>query len=297
MSLIIKANKIREACETRFVSANLPLIKEENAEIIALSKSRQFFFQNFREEFSYDSNAIEGNRVTLPETYEILRKNVTINGKPLKDQMEIIGHAKAFDFLVEKATDKNLPLSQELMLAVHKMIFEDGVEFAGRFRNENEFAAVGNPATGEIFHKGVNPVDLITNIEGLVEMYNDISCEKDINIIGLLAAFHICFEKIHPFKDGNGRTGRLLVNFELMKHGYLPIDVKFAERTAYYAAFEKDDDYTRMTELFTRSMFSSAAMYKRLHEQYVSGNADKPPVYQADTIPYNSAPPPNIRRR
>lgn len=285
MSLILKENKIREAIEKDDISDLMKIAERQNREIISLSKSRQFFYQNFREEFSYDSNAIEGNKVTLPETYEILRKNVTINGKSLKDQMEIIGHAKAFDFLVEKATDKNLPLSAELILTVHKMIFADGEEIAGRFRQFGEDVVVGNPATGEIFHRGVNPMALTENIEGLIETYNDLANDSDVNVIALLAGFHLCFEDIHPFCDGNGRTGRLLVNFELIKRGYLPIDIKFAERAAYYAAFEKPDDYGQMTELFTRSMISSLAMYRRLHDKFMSGRTEEPPVFQADTIP------------
>ncbi|MCL2019119.1 MAG: Fic family protein [Oscillospiraceae bacterium] len=306
MGLILKQNKIAEACRSRFNAANLPLVEEENVDIIALSRSRQFFYLNFREEFTYDSNAIEGNKITLPETYEILRKNVTISGKPLKDQMEIIGHAKAFDYLVETATNKKLPLSDDLILTVHKMTLKNSENpagnksaggsrsIAGRYRTFGEDVVVGDPVTGEVFHRGASPMSLSDNIKGLIDDYNHLVSDSSINIIGLLAGFHLCFESIHPFCDGNGRVGRLLVNFELIKHNYLPIDIRFAERAAYYAAFEKkadesvSDDYTRMTELFVRSMLSSQAMYKRLHEQYASGNAERAPVYQVRTMPADS---------
>jgi len=291
MSYVLKENKIREACENRFASVNIPLIEEENTEIIAMSQSRQLFYKNFREEFSYNSNAIEGNRVTLPETYEILRKNVTVSGKSLKDQMEIVGHAKAFDYLIEVATSKKLPLSKELMLTTHKMILEENDPIAGRFRGFGEDVGVRDTLSGKVYHRGINPLALHDNLDGLIEFYNDLSEDKDINKIALLAGFHMCFEYIHPFLDGNGRTGRLLVNFELVKHGYLPIDVKFAERPLYYAAFEKPDNYERMTELFTRSMVSSLAMYRQLHEQFINGHADKPPVYQTDTVPDNPSNP------
>jgi Fic family protein len=285
VGLILKSDKIRKAAENEDISDLLKIVERQTREIISLSRSRQFFYQNFREEFSYDSNAIEGNKITLPETYEILRKKVTITGKPLKDQMEIIGHAKAFDFLTETAVNSRLPLSPELILAVHKMIFEDGEPIAGRFRGFGENVVVGNPLTGKVFHKGINPEAIDDNIDGLIETYNIFANEKDINKIALLAGFHICFENIHPFCDGNGRTGRLIVNFEMIKSGYLPIDIKFAERAAYYAAFEKPDDYSRMTELFIRSLLSSIADYRRLHEKFISGKTDEPPVFQADTVP------------
>jgi Fic family protein len=285
MSLILKVNKIREAMSGRLASRNLVTAEEENQEIIKLSISRKHFYQNFRENFSYNSNAIEGNKVTLPETYEILRKHVTVASKPLKDQMEIIGHAKAFDYLVQTATDKRIPLSRELILTVHKMIFEDDNPIAGRFRQFGEGVVVGNPVTGEIFHQGVNPIAVEDNIGGLIDDYNDFSEDKSLNKIALLAGFHMCFEDIHPFNDGNGRTGRLLVNFELIKHGYLPIDIKFANRDSYYRAFNNPDNYGYMTELFSQAMIDTTVIYRQLHDDFIKGNIDKAPIFQADTFP------------
>ena len=285
MSYILLEDRIREAVNNPNISDFSKMIERQNAEIIGLSQSRQLFYTNFREEFSYNSNAIEGNRVTLPETYEILRKNVTVSGKPLKDQMEIVGHAKAFDYLVELATNEKIPLSKELMLSVHKMILEDGDPIAGRFRGFGEDVGVRDSLTGQVHHRGINPLALHDNLDGLIEMYNDLSEDKGINKIALLAGFHLCYEMIHPFLDGNGRTGRLLVNFELIKHGYLPIDVKFAERPLYYSAFENPDNYERMTNLFMRTMLSALEMYRQLHEQHTNGNGNQPPVYQVDTMP------------
>ncbi|MCL2037257.1 MAG: hypothetical protein FWG83_07750, partial [Oscillospiraceae bacterium] len=109
MSYILLENRIREAAENPDIADFSRMVERQNAEIIGLSGARQLFYTNFREEFSYNSNAIEGNRVTLPETFEILRKNVTVSGKSLKDQMEIVGHAKAFDYLVALATNEKFP--------------------------------------------------------------------------------------------------------------------------------------------------------------------------------------------
>ena len=284
MSFILVESRINAAAENSIISDFCAMAERQNAQIIGLSQSRKLFYTDFCEEFSYNSNAIEGNRVTLPETFEILRKNVTVSNKPLKDQMEVVGHAKAFDYLVDVATNEKMPLSKELMLTVHKMILEENDPIAGRFRGFGEDVGVRDTSTGKVYHRGINPLALHENLDGIIENYNDLSKDKSINKIALLAGFHLCFEMIHPFLDGNGRTGRLLVNFELIKHGYLPIDVKFTERPLYYAAFEKPDDYTRMTELFARSMLSSIAMYRQLHEKFISGRGDEPPIYQADTV-------------
>lgn len=130
--------------------------------------------EEFVVEYTYNSNAIEGNTLTLRETDMVLR-GLTIDQKPLKDHMEAVGHKEAFYFV------------QDL---VKEQLLED-------YRNSTE------------------------------------------HIIPRLARFHIEFEGIHPFIDGNGRTGRLLVNLELMKAGYPPIDIKFTDRVAYYNAFDE----------------------------------------------------------
>ena len=297
MSYILLENRIREAAENPDIADFSRMVERQNAEIIGLSGARQLFYTNFREEFSYNSNAIEGNRVTLPETFEILRKNVTVSGRSLKDQMEIVGHAKAFDYLVALATNEKFPLSKDLMLTVHKMILEDGDPIAGRFRGFGEDVGVRDSVSGEVFHRGINALALHENLDGLLDIYNDLAADKNVNKIALLAGFHMCYEYIHPFLDGNGRTGRLFVNFELIKHGYLPIDIKFAERPIYYAAFENPANYGRMTSLFMRTMLSAIEMYKQLHERYVNGNGNKPPVYDVETISENHGTVSTRRRR
>jgi Fic family protein len=155
---------------------------------------------------------------------------------------------------------------------------------AGRYRTFGEEVSVKDEVTGKIYHEGVKGTAVQENMDGLLETYNDMSEDNRVSRLVLLAGFHKCFEQIHPFNDGNGRIGRLLVNFELIKHGYLPIDIKFADRAAYYDAFDEPDNCDAMAELFTRSMLNSTAMYRRLHKQYQKGDKDKLPIYQVDTV-------------
>ena len=101
-------------------------------------------------------------------------------------------------------------------------------------------------------------------MENLIKEFN---ADKETNIIKKLALFHINFETIHPFIDGNGRTGRLLVNFELMKNGYPPIDIKYADRKAYYDAFDayhEKKDLSAMESLFAEYVLERIEKYLKV---------------------------------
>lgn len=183
--------------------------------------------EEFAVEYTYNSNAIEGNTLTLRETDMVLR-GLTIGQKPLKDHLEIIGHKEAFDF-VRDLVAKQTPLSESVIKQIHFLVLADKKDDRGVYRR------IPVKITGAK-HEPVQPYLIQSKIEELLESYR----HSTEHIVPKLARFHIEFEAIHPFIDGNGRTGRLLVNLELMKAGYPPIDIKFKDRFAYYKAF---DDY------------------------------------------------------
>lgn len=182
--------------------------------------------EEFVVEYTYNSNAIEGNTLTLRETDMVLR-GLTIDQKPLKDHMEAVGHKEAFDF-VRDLVKEQTPLSEGVIKQIHYLVLADKREDRGVYRKVpvKIMGAKHNP---------VQPYLIQPQMEQLLEVYRN-STE---HIIPRLARFHIEFEGIHPFIDGNGRTGRLLVNLELMKAGYPPIDIKFTDRIAYYNAFDE----------------------------------------------------------
>ena len=182
--------------------------------------------EEFVVEYTYNSNAIEGNTLTLRETDMVLR-GLTIGQKPLKDHMEAIGHKEAFDLVRDLVKDQE-PLSERVIKHIHYLVLADKKDDRGVYRR------VPVRIMGAR-HEPAQPYLIKPKMEQLLEFYNN---SKE-HIIPRVARFHIKFEGIHPFIDGNGRTGRLLVNLELMKAGYPPIDIKFTDRISYYNAFDE----------------------------------------------------------
>ena len=182
--------------------------------------------EEFTVEYTYNSNAIEGNTLTLRETDLVLR-GLTIDKKSLKDHMEAVGHKDAFDFVTELVKEK-CEINERVIKQIHYLVLADKKDDRGVYRR------VPVRIMGAA-HETAQPYLIITKMEELLRNY----LASEEHIVTKLARFHIEFEGIHPFIDGNGRTGRLLVNLELMKAGYPPIDIKFTDRIAYYNAFDE----------------------------------------------------------
>lgn len=182
--------------------------------------------EEFLIEYTYNSNAIEGNTLTLRETDMVLR-GLTIDQKSLKEHLEVIGHKEAFDY-VRQLVSENAQISEKVIKDIHYLVLADKKEDRGIYRK------IPVRIMGAA-HEPVQPYLIIPKMEELLRQYEN----SREDIVTKLARFHIEFESIHPFIDGNGRTGRLLVNLELMKAGYPPIDIKFTDRLKYYEAFDE----------------------------------------------------------
>lgn len=207
--------------------------------------------EEFTVEFIYNSNAIEGNTLTLRETDMVLR-GLTIDKKPIKDHMEAIGHKEAFDYVLDLVKDKT-PITENIIKQIHFLVLKDKTEDRGVYRKV-PVSIVGAK------HTPVQPYLIEVKMQELLNSYNKDS--KDF--IQELARFHVEFEAIHPFIDGNGRTGRLLVNLELMKLGYPPINIKFSDRKAYYEAFDSyhiKGDIKPMVSLFGKYLLDRLQKY------------------------------------
>ena len=182
--------------------------------------------EEFLTEYTYNSNAIEGNTLTLRETDMVLR-GLTIDQKSLKEHLEVIGHKEAFDFVTELVKEK-CEINERVIKQIHYLVLADKKDDRGVYRRLP--VRIMGAA-----HETAQPYLIVTKMEELLRNY----LASEEHIVTKLARFHIEFEGIHPFIDGNGRTGRLLVNLELMKAGYPPIDIKFTDRIAYYNAFDE----------------------------------------------------------
>lgn len=196
--------------------------------------------EEFMVEYTYNSNAIEGNTLTLRETDMVLR-GLTINQKPLKEHLEVIGHKEAFDY-VKQLVSEHTSLSEKIIKEIHSLVLADKREDRGVYRR------VSVRIMGAA-HETTAPYLIQQNMEELLIRFG----KSSEDFITKLARFHIEFEAIHPFIDGNGRTGRLLINLELMKAGYPPIDIKFKDKVRYYEAFDEyhiRKDLSFMEDLF-----------------------------------------------
>ena len=214
----------------------------------------QRLYDDFMVEYTYNSNAIEGNTLTLRETEMVLR-GLTIDRKPLKDHLEVVGHKDAFYFVVELVKEK-AELTESVIKQIHSLVLADKPMDRGVYRK------IPVKIMGA-YHEPVQPYLIEPKTYELLNDYK----KDERNIAEKLAEFHIRFEGIHPFIDGNGRTGRLLVNLELMKAGYPPIDVKFTDRKRYYDAFDAyyvKKDLSLMTKLFAEYINARLTEYLKI---------------------------------
>lgn len=183
--------------------------------------------QEFMIEFTYHSNAIEGNTLTLQETAIVL-EGMTVDQKPLKDHLEAVGHRDAFLYVRDIAM-KEVPLNESTIKDIHSLVLMNQPEDKGVYRR------IPVRIMGA-FTEPVQPYLIEPRMTDLLAKNEE--RKKNMNIIERIALFHLEFEGIHPFIDGNGRTGRLILNLELIRNGYPAINVKFSDRKRYYDAFD-----------------------------------------------------------
>ena len=198
------------------IDSQRPLAPEEVRELDAY----------FRVDTTYASNALDGNALTLSETKVLLEDGLTVAGKPLRDCNEAVGHARAYDFMLEAARCEPFVFSEEIILELHRL-FYIGIEpdKAGTYRNHQVFI------TGtEYIPPKADEVPTLMNdlVNTLSEIWND------LHPIRIATFAHRKFVDIHPFADGNGRTARLLMNLILINEGYYIVSIPPVMRLEYF---------------------------------------------------------------
>jgi len=196
-------------------------------------------------EHTYDSNAIEGNTLTLRETALILQEGITIAEKPLKDHLDVIGYKDAFEYIISLVNEKS-ELTESVTKQIHSLVLMNDASNRGIYRSL-PVRILG--AT----HEPPQPYIVPIQMEELLADYKGM--RANLHIIDAVSIFHLRFEGIHPFIDGNGRTGRLILNLELMKNGLLPVNIKFTNRREYYDCFDayysERKDFAPMSKLIS----------------------------------------------
>ncbi len=179
-------------------------------------------------EMVYNSNAIENSTLTLPETEKILLELEVSRDVSVREIFEAKNLAKVFEYLWKKLP--TIEINTEMILFLHKMLMTNiNDDIAGRFRLRGEFVRVGT----HIAPPGEETEELLNEI---LLQYNS---QLDQFIVDKIADFHWEFETIHPFIDGNGRIGRVLINLQLMQAGFPPIIIRNKEKFAYYNTLKK----------------------------------------------------------
>lgn len=202
----------------------------------------------------YNSNAIENSTLSLEETEKILLQIDLDRFISEREIFEAKNLARVVEYIDKKAKEQELNL--EIILFLHKMLISNiRDEIAGRFRKDNEYVRVGShiaPAPQEIN-------------ERLLKMLTEYQANSHENIIKRIAKLHLAFEHTHPFIDGNGRIGRVINNYLLIREGFVPINIKFVDRQKYYEAFREFDlkgATLIMEEIIGKALLNS--YYKRL---------------------------------
>ena len=176
----------------------------------------------------YNSNAIENSTLSLEETDKILLQIELDRYISEREIFEAKNLARVVKYIENKS--KESELNFDIILSLHKMLIANiRDDIAGRFRKEDEWVRVGD-------HVAPNPLEVPDRLQKVLTEYNSNTSES---IIKRIAKFHLGFEYVHPICDGNGRIGRVLNNYILMRSGYVSINIKFIDRAMYYDAFRE----------------------------------------------------------
>lgn len=184
------------------------------------------FDTSFEIEYTHNSTAIEGNTLSLMQTKVILEDGISIGGKTLREIYEVVNHQKAFDYVKECIVDGK-PLDEKIIKDIHALLMEN-------IMNGGIYRTVEVRISGAK-HKPPAPLEMYQQIKNF---YADMPYRAESNAVEFAAWTHAEFVRIHPYVDGNGRTSRMIMNYQLMANGFLPVSIAKENRLEYFEALE-----------------------------------------------------------
>ena len=201
-------------------------------------KQREELFRQLRISITHHSNAMEGTTLSFGETKELLELGHTAGHKPLGEQLVILGFAKAYDVIIREATNPHNIIDSSFIKDIHAIMFEDALKVAPEFVSK----PVGAYRLDERYIKGIDiklslPHMISNDIENLLYRIKS----NDMSLLDI-SDFHIQFERIHPFADGNGRVGRLIMAYQAIQNNIVPPLIENEHRDDYLKAINDKDD-------------------------------------------------------
>ena len=184
------------------------------------------YSQDFDIRYAHESTAIEGNTLTLREVALLIVDQISVGGKKLREIYEVTNHHKAFSY-VRRLIEDGQELDEEILKNIHEIIMENIIP-GGAYR------AYPVRITGASF----SPPDQYRLREEMKFFFMDLPKKRKLHPLECAAWTHAEFVRIHPFVDGNGRTARMIINFEMMRQGFFPVAIKTADREKYYEALD-----------------------------------------------------------
>lgn len=218
-------SNLLEMKELKFLDS----LKKEFAKESKVNEENRY--EAFTSLFTYDSNAIEGNSLTLEETSFLLFEKRVPSAKSLREINETLNHKSAFDYMLSYKGD----MSTEFICQLHKLVVQNTLK-------EELISEIGKYRTLQVYIKGRDwmppkPQEVAQEMKTLLSWYA--KNNKKLHPLILATYFHVAFETIHPFVDGNGRVGRLLMNFILHKFGYPMINIPNKIKFRYYESLKE----------------------------------------------------------
>ena len=245
---INKYKIIQDPLNVELSKKDLEIVKRLETKIpLKVSHLSEKQWRIFSELFTYSTNAIEGSKLNSKEVRDILGEDKWPD-KSKSDIAEAYGVNEAIEFI--RNTKEHISI--EFLREIHKIVFKNSKSFAGEFRKPNQEVIVAD-SLGNVVHEGAPQVRVIALLNELVEWYNN--HKNKYPALVLAAVIHNQFENIHPFADGNGRVGRILLNNILLKHNFPPMNIDFKNRAEYYAslqAYERKHDLKPTIDLFMK---------------------------------------------